>query len=424
MGFFGRKSCRNKKKKIICVLGTRGFPYVQGGIEKHCEKLYPLIAKDDFDVFVLARKSYLTKKKPFKFKGVKIIPLPNIKSKHLEAFLHTFYGIFVCKKLNCDILHIHAVGPSLFVPLAKLLGMKVVMTHHGHDYNRKKWGKFAKIILKAGEYMGCKFSDEIICVSNSIGEFVEKKYKRKAKVIPNGVVEILDDFDNKIKKQFRIDEKDNILSYFNLEKGKYILSVGRIVPEKGFDCLIKAFVRTKKLLKSREKVYTNILSGKGSSIEFVNEKSGDFNDWKLVIVGNADHKSGYSLKLKKLASNCSDIIFTGILNGEDLENIYKNAGLFVLPSFHEGLPISLLEAMSFGLSCIASSIDGNLDIGLPEKRYFEAGNVESLAEKIVYFINNPIGQNEIRQQKEMIRKKYNWIEIAKRTESIYRMIQN
>lgn len=170
----------------ITVLGTRGFPNVQGGIEEHCRNLYPGLAKQECEVIVFTRKPYVDTTIST-YEGVQLIPLPCLKNKFLESFLHTFYGVFAAKKVHPDILHIHAIGPSLFIPLARLLGMKVVMTNHGHDYQRKKWGKLAKGILKLGESLGSRWANGIICVSESIAENIRGKYNRNVTVIPNGV---------------------------------------------------------------------------------------------------------------------------------------------------------------------------------------------------------------------------------------------
>jgi len=360
----------------IVVLGTRGFPNVQGGVENHCQNLYTHLARSGCDIKVLTRKPYvdLTTKE---YKGVKLRAIGCLKIKSLEAIVHTIKGIVVARRLKPDILHIHAIGPSLFVPLAKLLGMKVVVTNHGHDYDRKKWGAVAKFVLRLGERFGSLYADKIICISKTIADDIKKKYGVDSIVIPNGV-----EVPSKTKP-------GKILRKYAIQQNKYILAVGRFVPEKGFDDLIMAF--------------NKINNGK----------------WKLVIAGDADHEDKYSRSLKKLSVGNDNVILTGFLGRNELKELYSNGGIFVLPSYHEGLPIVLLEAISYGLSCIASDIPANRNIGLSEDRFFEAGNANALAQKIKNFIDKPLSEEERRMQISVIAEKYDWEKIAVRTKRAY-----
>lgn len=363
----------------IAVIGTRGFPGVQGGIENHCEHLYTHLARNGCDVTVFTRKPYIDPNLSV-FKGVSLISLGCPKNKFLEAIIHTLKGVLRARKLHPDILHIHGIGPSLFTPLARILGMKVVVTSQGSDYKRKKWPLPAKIFLRFCEWMGMIFTNEVIAVTDNVSEDIKRKFGRNAYVIPNGV-EIPDPSDT-----------DDILRKFDLQKKRYILTVGRFVPEKGFDYLIDAF------------------------------NNGDFEGWKLVIVGSADHEDKYSISLRKKAKKNSNIVLTGFLTGKPLQEIYTHAGLFVLPSYHEGLPIVLLEAMSYGLSCIASDIAANRNVELSEERFFVAGNARALTEKIKEFINKPWGEEERERQIGIIAEKYNWGKIAERTLNVYQTV--
>lgn len=364
-----------KKLKIV-VLGTRGFPDVQGGIETHCQNLYPLLTERNCEITVFARKPYLSLCLPHFYKGVKIIPLPCLKNKFFEAFLHTLRGIFAAKKIHPYILHIHAIGPSILVPLARLLGMKVVMTHHGQDYRRKKWGRGAKIILRLGEYLGIRYAHKVIAISKDIADEIERKYKRKVNVVPNGVLPPCPCATEESIKKFR------------LEKQRFILSVGRFVPEKGFLDLIMAF--------------NNLQS-----------------EWKLVIAGCADHKSSYSMALEKEAGKSQNIILTGYLSGKPLQELYALAGLFVLPSYYEGLPIALLEAMSYGLPCLASDIEPHRRAGLTKERLFKPGDIAELSRKINRLIAQPLSHEESIRQMDTIAKNYDWNKIADSTREIY-----
>lgn len=383
----------------IVVLGTRGFPDIQGGVEKHCENLSPRLVEKGCEVTVFTRAPYCGASVR-EFKGVKLIPLSCPRNKFLEAFVHTFYGIFAAKRLNPDILHIHAVGPSLFVPLARILGLKVVMTHHGPDYMRKKWNIFAKIILRLGECLGVWCANEVICVSESAAHNIRVKYRRGVAAIPNGVVIS----EGRGQSSKNGDSLLSILGKYGLEKGKYILAVGRFVPEKGFGDLIDAW--------------------KGQSPKSGDSHYGDSHcDWKLVIAGDADHEDKYSRGLKIKAKENANIALTGFLSGQPLAQLYSHAGLFVLPSYYEGLPIALLEAMSYGLSCIASDIPANREVGLTVDRFFKAGDIEALAAKINEFMKiGPLGGKERDAQMRLIREKYDWNKIAEATLGVYKSL--
>jgi glycosyltransferase involved in cell wall biosynthesis len=363
----------------VVILGTRGFPNVQGGVEKHCECLAVNLVKNGCDVTVITRKPYVDKEIR-EFKGVKLIPIPTIRQKALEAFLHTLIGVFVALRYKPDILHIQAIGPALFTPLARLLGMKVILTSHGSNYKHLKWGKFAKLVLKLGEFLGVRFAEEVITVSTCIADEIKQKYNRETIAIPNGVI---------VKK---CSKNTSEIANYDLIKGKYILAVGRFVPEKGFDVLIDAF---------------NILQLDG---------------WKLVIVGRADHEDKYNFDLIERARKNRNIILTGFLTEYQLHELYNYAGLFVLPSYYEGLSIVLLEAMSHGLSCIASDIQANRNVELGQDRFFKTGNIPDLAFKIEKYINNNLTTDERIKQINMIAEKYDWDKIACRTLEVYKRV--
>jgi glycosyltransferase involved in cell wall biosynthesis len=363
----------------IAVTGLRGFPRVQGGVEKHCERLYTHLIPLGCDISVFTRRPYI-KSDVEDYNGIKLITVGCPKNKYLEAIVHTFRCVLRARRLDPHILHIHAIGPSLLTPLARMMGMKVVMTHHGPDYKRKKWPLPAKIFLMFCEAMGVKFANKVIAIAVNIAEELKRKYGIEAVVIPNGV-------DIPIPAK-----SDEALKRFGLTKGRYILAVGRFVPEKGFDYLIEAFNRLK------------------------------IADWKLVIVGDADHEDRYSMELKEKAIRNKDIVLTGFQTGQPLNELYSHAGLFVLPSFYEGLPIALLEAMSYGLSCIASDIQANRCIRLSRERFFKAGNVEALVEKIKQFINSRWDEVDKRRQIRYLLEEYSWEKIADETLRVYREV--
>jgi glycosyltransferase involved in cell wall biosynthesis len=361
----------------IVFLGTRGFPNVQGGVEKHCENLTPLLVELGHEVIVFTRKPYVNPDLK-NYRGVQLIALPSIKHKTLEAFLHTFLGLIVTLKYKPDIIHFQSIGPGSFAFLGRLLSGKIVLTTHGSNYEHMKWNKIEKKILKFFEGIAMHWSHEIIAISKPIGEKIKKEYGRTPFIIPNGV-QIISPVDSCSK-----------LNELGLSKGKYILTVGRLVPEKGYHDLTQAFLEL------------------------------GLPKWKLVIVGASDHESEYSRNLIHNSLINPNILFTGFLSGIQLYELYSHAGLFVLPSYYEGLPISLLEAMSFGLTCIVSDIPGNRNVGLSESHYFEVGNVNALKKVIQEFVRCQNTEVESKAQIEMIKTNYDWRNVAKMTDQVYR----
>ena len=213
----------------IVVTGTRGIPDILGGVETHCEELFPRIARKDIDVTLIRRKSYVHDSLT-EYKGIKLVDLVTPKKKSFEAIIHTFKAILKAKSLHADIVHIHAIGPALVTPLARLLGMKVVFTHHGPDYDRDKWGFAAKTMLRLGERMGCMFANEVIVISEVINDLLVRKYgRRDCHLIYNGV-----------PAPDKVADTD-YLNSLGVEPCKYVFAMGRFVPEKNFHQLIRAF---------------------------------------------------------------------------------------------------------------------------------------------------------------------------------------
>lgn len=363
----------------IVVTGTRGIPNIMGGVETHCEELFPRIAERGFDVTVIRRTNYV-KDDLTEWKGVKLVDVDSPKKKSFEAIIHTFRAINRAKRLGADILHIHAIGPALLVPYAKMLGMKVVFTHHGPDYDRDKWGFAAKSMLKLGERMGCMFADEVIAISDVIRNLIKQKYNRTRHVhlIYNGV------------SQPEICDYPEYFNELGIEKGKYILGMCRFVPEKNLHHLISAYAQVKN---------EELRVQKDSGI-------------KLVLAGDTDFEDDYSRGLKEMARK-NGIILTGFIKGKKLHSLLTNCRAYCLPSSHEGLPIALLEAMSYGVKVVVSDIPANLEVGLQKDDYFPVGNVGVLAEKLKAVIEQPL------QHIDYDMKKYDWEKIASQVADVY-----
>lgn len=350
-----------------------------GGVESHCEELYPRIVSLGYDVAVIRRESY-ARDTLNEWKGVELVDVRSPKKKSFEAIVHTFRAVCLARRLKADVLHIHAIGPALLVPLAKILGMKVVFTHHGPDYDRDKWGRVAKTMLKLGEWLGCRFADHVIVISDVIKTHIAQRCGRIQNVhlIYNGVPE----------PQFC-----DFPEYFDelgIEKGRYILGMCRFVPEKHLHDLVDAFT----MLNSE---------GHGAGV-------------KLVLAGDSDFEDDYSRTLKQKARE-NGVVLTGFIRGKKLHSLLTNALCYALPSSHEGLPIALLEAMSYNLPVITSSIPANLEVGLDDECYHDVGDVDTLALKLDSIISQPL------QRVHYDLRKYDWDVIAEQVSGIYKCMK-
>lgn len=366
----------------IVVIGTRGIPEIQGGVETHCQELYPRIAAMGHDVTVIRRTPYVNDTNRLAtYRGVKLVDVYAPKKKSLEAVVHTFLAVVKARSLSPDVVHVHAVGPALLAPLARLLGMKVVWTNHGPDYDRQKWGRLAKAVLKTGERMGARFSNRVIVISTVIAGILSEKYGRKdTELIFNGVNSPV------------IPRSTDFLEQSGIRPGRYILAMGRLVEEKGFHDLIEAYAHW----PLREA-------------------------YQLVIAGDADHEDDYSRRLKAAAKE-HGVVMTGFIRGEKLGQVLANVALFAMPSYHEGLPIALLEAMSYGLDVAVSDIPANrLDI-LAKDDFFPVGSPDAIAETLTRKLKDKADEAEpCRRAYDL--SAYDWDNIARRTADLYLSIR-
>lgn len=372
------------KKRKIFVTGTRGIPDIMGGVETHSEELFPRLVSLGYDVTVVRRSAYIKAGvdnrngvKDGLWKGVKLLDLKSPRKKSFEAIIHTTKAVIIARWLGAKVVHIHAIGPAMVTPLARLLGMKVVFTHHGPDYDRDKWGFMAKTMLKLGERMGCWFANDVIVISDVIKNIIARKYNRTKRVhlIYNGV------------PSPELCHEPEYFAQLGIEEGKYILGMCRFVPEKHLHDLVNAYVKLKE---------TNKIS----------------QDIKLVLAGDTDFEDDYSRGLKVLAKE-NGVVLTGFVRGSKLHSLLTNAMCYSLPSSHEGLPIALLEAMSYQLPVITSAIPANLEVGLNADCYHEVGDVDALAEKLESICNRPLERIKYDMGK------YDWDRIAKQVSAIY-----
>jgi glycosyltransferase involved in cell wall biosynthesis len=366
----------------IDVIGIRGFPNIQGGAEKHCEELYPRLARLGCEVRVFSRSSYLPKSdRPPAWGNVKLLYLWSPHRKNIETAFHSFLATLFSLTRRPDIVHYHGMGSALFLPLAKLFGLKTILTYHCVNYHHPKWSKFARLMLETGEKLGIKFSSRIIVISHVAARYLENKYgPEKLEFITNGV---------NLPDPVPAGET---LKRFNLEAGNYVFSAGRFEPVKGLSDLIAAF---RKL---------------------------DHPDFKLVLAGAADHDNEYSRALRQAVESDDRIVLTGFMSGAPLKELFSNAGLFVLPSYSEGFPIALLEALSYGLSVLVSDIPPNREIPLDESRYFPPGDIGLLSSGMVELLKRKVTEEEKRDYRRFLVAHHDWAKIAAETYFLLRQV--
>lgn len=366
----------------IAMFGQKTVPSRMGGIEVVVSNLSTRMVKKGHPVALYNRKTKNVKKIK-NFKGVRVYTVPTIKKKGLAAISASFFASILSSFKIYDIVHIHAEGPAFFSWVPKLFKRKVVVTIHGLDWRRAKWKRgLGSKFIKLGEKSAVKYADEIIVLSKENQKYFKEKYDRNTVLIPNGVNK------PKILKPNLIKQK------WNLKKDAYILFLGRIVPEKGIKNLILAYRQIK----------TN---------------------QKLVIAGGSSDTADFYKELKLLAKNDPKIIFTGSVKGEALGELYSNAYLYVLPSDLEGMPLSLLEAMSYGNAVLISDIPECTDVVGENAIIFHHGNVKDLKDKLQFALNSKqIVQNLKSKASDYILEKYNWDDIVDKTLLVYRKCLN
>ena len=377
-------SKQKKEKKLkIAMLGHKRVPSREGGIEVVVEELATRMVRMGHQVTCYNRRGHHVSGKDFDtknekyYKGIRLKRVFTVEKRGLAAMSSSFFAAIRVAFGRYDVVHFHAEGPCAMIWLPKLLGKRCIATIHGLDHQRAKWGKFAQWYILLGEKMAVKYADEIIVLSKGVQSYFWENYRRKTVFIPNGV---------------NIAQKRNanlITQKIQLIKDEYILYVGRLVPEKGLEYLIRAF---KKVKTSK----------------------------KLVLAGGSSDTNEFETKLKKLASGDERIIFTGFVQGEILEELYSNAYIYTLPSDLEGMPLSLLEAMSYGNCCLVSDIEECSSVVEQNAIIFRKGNIKDLKEKLQDAIDSEELVKKIGSvSAEFICNKYNWDDITRSTIELY-----
>ena len=370
----------------IAVIGAKGLPAKQGGIEHHCEELYSRMVQKGHSVDLFARSSYTGSiaLHAYNINGVKVISLPCLNLKGMDALLSSALGAIATLGTKYDIIHFHALGPALFTWLPKIASTaKVIVTCHGLDWRRSKWSKASSLLIRFGERAAVRWADQIIVVSQDLQAYFQKTYGKETTYIPNAP----SDFE----------EPDPTFSFgtsLGLKPKHYIVFVGRIVPEKCPDLLISAF----------QAIHSS--------------------DCKLALVGGSSDTSEYTAKLINLAGHNPNVIFTGEVTGTHVAEILRQARLFVLPSELEGLPLSLLEAMQAGVPILASNIPVHQKlIGTQRGLLFPVNNFDACARWLNWGLQHPQELATMaKNAQEYVQANYNWNDITAQTLNIYKQL--
>lgn len=371
----------------IAVIGAKGLPPKQGGIEHCCAELYPRMVAQGHSVDLFGRCSY-TDFSPFEqyeHQGVRVISLPGTGQRGIDALITSAMGAILSNRTNYDIIHFHALGPALFTCLPRLTSSKIVVTCHGLDWQRDKWGKLSSSLIRLGEKAAVQFAHSIIVVSKQLQSYFWDTYGRETIYIPNAPAKYVD-----LPPTFTYGDS------LGLTQKRYIVFLGRLVREKCPDLLLEAF---------------QTLQPEG---------------WKLVFIGGNSHSNSFMTELHEKSSSNPNIVFTGELRGKQLAEIVRGAGLFVLPSTVEGMPLAMLEAMQEGLPVLASNIPPHLQL-LSEERglLFNVEDLSDLVRQMEWAIKNPQAIEKMaKSAQKYINSNYDWSGITAKTLDAYEQVCN
>ena len=387
--YYVYKENRSIKDRLrIAMIGHKRIPSREGGIEIVVEELAVRMAALGHRVDVYNRYGHHVSGKKYEqeygwkgrkfYKGVRVYIVPTFKASSLNAIVYSFFATVRALFGRYDVLHYHAEGPCAMLWLPKLFHKKIVVTVHGLDWQRAKWGNFASYVIKFGEKMAAKYADEVIVLSDNVQKYFADTYNRQVTYIPNGI------------KRPTLRDAQLITEKYGLVKDSYILFLGRIVPEKGLHYLIEAFLKLD-------------------------------TDKKLVITGGNSQAVEYMSRIHRMAAQDDRIIMTDFVQGQMLEELYTNAYAYILPSDVEGMALSLLEAMSYGNCCLVSDICENTEVVEDKALVFHKSDVKDLRKKLKYMLDHPeTVQSYAEQSSDFICGKYSWDEIVDETIRLYR----
>lgn len=373
-----------QRKLSIAMFGHKRVPSREGGVEIVVKELSTRMALRGYQVTCYNRRGHhvsgaeLDSVNAEFFQGVRLQSVPTIEKKGLAAVTSSFFAALCSGFGRYGVVHIHAEGPAFFSFIPKWMGKRVICTVHGLDWAREKWRDgFASKFIRQGERNAVRYADEIIVLSKAVQDYFQQTYQRQTRLIPNGV------------SQPVLAQPEQMVEKYGLRSREYILFLGRIVPEKGLRYLIEAF----------KQVNT---------------------DLKLVIAGGSSDTDGFLQEMRLKAQEDPRIVFTGFVQGQMLEELYSNAYLYVLPSDLEGMPLSLLEAMSYGNCCLVSDIPECADVVEDKALVFHKGDTDDLRKMLQFACDHPQQVEAYRAQAaSFICSKYNWDTVVEETLKIY-----
>ena len=378
---------KSKKGMRIAMIGHKRIPSREGGVEVVVDELSVRMAAKGHRVDAYNRYGHHVSGKKYDqeygwkgrkyYKGIRVYIVPTFRRSSLNAIVYTFFATIMALFHPYDVIHYHAEGPCAMLWLPHFLKRKIVVTIHGLDWQRAKWGNFASYVIKFGERMAAKYADEVIVLSDNVRQYFMDTYQRQVTYIPNGISRPA------LQGCSVIEEK------YGLARDGYFLFLARIVPEKGLHYLIEAFYELD-------------------------------TDKKLVIAGGSSQAFGYMEQIHQMAAKDERILMTDFVQGQVLEELYANAYAFVLPSDVEGMAMTLLEAMSYGTCCLVSDIRENTEVVEDRAFTFRKGNVQDLRRQMTYLLEHP---EEVRQKgaesADFICGKYDWDDVTEQTLALY-----
>lgn len=367
----------------IAMLGHKRIPSREGGVEIVVSELSSRMAERGHKVVCYNRRGHHVSGREHdgermnEYSGVRLKEVFTIDKKGLAAMTASVSAALRAAFGRYDVVHFHAEGPCAMLWLPKLFGKRCIATIHGLDHMRAKWGRFASWYILTGERCAVRFADEIIVLSENVRDYFREKYNRECTFIPNGV-----------SKPERA-EPEIIREKYGLERDSYILYLGRIVPEKGLKYLIEAY-------------------------------KGLDTDKKLVIAGGSSDTDEFARELRMMAEGSDRMIFTGFVQGRELCELYSNAYIYTLPSDLEGMPLSLLEAMSYGNCVLTSDIKECTEVTGECGVSFRAGDTDDLREKLGWLCASPEKTAAYKERSaEYVLSRCNWDDVTERTLALY-----
>lgn len=371
-----------EKKLSVAMFGQKRLTR-EGGVEIVVKELCTRMAKAGHKVTCYNRSGHHVSGAEYdritEYTGIRQRSVPTIEKKGLAAVSSSFFAALCSAFGRYDVVHIHAEGPAFFCWIPKMFGKRVIVTVHGIDWQREKWKSgFGSKFIRRGEKNAVKYADEIIVLSAGVQKYFEKTYGRKTRFIPNGV------------NRPEIQKPELITEKYGLTKDSYILFLGRLVPEKGLRYLIEAYKQIK-------------------------------TDKKMVIAGGSSDTDSFMKEIKELAKDDERILFTGFVQGKMLDELYSNAYIYTLPSDLEGMPLSLLEAMSYGNCCLTSDIPECTEVVEDKALIFKKSDVDDLKNCLQDACDHPEKVLELKKQAaDFICEKYNWDDVVEETMKLYR----